>query len=133
MKQQLNNQIILSNLQKWKEETTVRYALNLLAEKSLDCTLYGMFIVKHKGEVVWQGTQPYTAMVEYNKICISGEYEEREFTIGEELTFEVYGNTIVGTFVSIKGVVINIKVISDSNSVTKKDEISSIHKGFLTN
>lgn len=128
----MKNKIILADLQKWKEETTVSYAFSLPEAKSLECTLNGTFIVKHKGEVVWQGIQVYSAMEQYNKIGSSDEYKEREFTIGEELTFDVYGNIIVGTFESIKGKIINVKVISDTTPLTKKGDITRINKGFLT-
>lgn len=56
----------------------------------------------------------------------------QQFEIGQELTFDVYGNIIKGTFMTIPSEkIIQIKVTFDSLGISEIDEISEINNTFL--
>ena len=66
----MKHEITLSQLQEFMAETKVLFARvnGALDGKSMHIDLRGNIIITYKGEVVWKGMQPYSAVEEYNKI-----------------------------------------------------------------
>lgn len=65
-KYQEPHKIDLEGLQAWKEEATLIFASSSRGQKRLYCTLNGTFQLEYKGEIIWQGIQPYNAVEAYN-------------------------------------------------------------------
>lgn len=58
--------IDLEGLQSWKETGRLLYASSSREPKRLYCTLNGTFQLEYRGEIIWQGTQPFSAVEAYN-------------------------------------------------------------------
>lgn len=64
---------------------------------------------------------------------------EKEFKIGQLLTFNVRGNKLTGTYIDFgskqgfkkEDNVCNIKVVSDEANVSKLGETTRVHKSYL--
>lgn len=66
----MTHQIKLEELQEWMEEEKLfLYASSSKEQKRLYANVAKSgFEVHHKGEVVWRGTQPFSAVEKYNEI-----------------------------------------------------------------
>ncbi len=63
-----HHEISLEELQEWYSNEYVTYASSSRERKRLECSLNGNFRVSVVGNVVWQGTQLYSAVEAYNTI-----------------------------------------------------------------
>lgn len=57
--------------------------------------------------------------------------QAQKYTIGEKLTFDVYGHKLIGEFVSINDKVITIKTIEDQTGTSDPGDSTSVHESFL--
>lgn len=60
------HKIELDGLQAWKAEAKLLYASSSAEPKRLYCTLNGTFELEYKGQIIWQGIQPFAAVEAYN-------------------------------------------------------------------
>lgn len=62
----MDGDLNLDDLMKWQSEHSVVYALK--KDKELRCTLRGSYEVLHKGIVVLETFQPFTAVDKFNSL-----------------------------------------------------------------
>lgn len=63
-----NHQIELTDLQEWMENNEAIYASSSREDKKLVVSMHGGFKLYHKGNIVWEGIQPYRAVEKYNEL-----------------------------------------------------------------
>ncbi len=57
--------------------------------------------------------------------------ENTDFKLNDKLTFDIYGQFLVGKYHSIKDNIITVEVIKDASGISNTGEYSKIHKDFL--
>jgi len=62
------HKVTLEEFQDWYESEDVLFVSSSRENKRLVCSLNGDIKVLVAGEVVWQGTQPFSAVEAYNQV-----------------------------------------------------------------
>lgn len=64
----MNNILEVNSLIDWVSNRSERYAYDSKNEKELRYLFSGSYQVFSKGELIWQGSQPYRAVEKYNSL-----------------------------------------------------------------
>lgn len=76
-----HHEIELEPLQEWINSNEIVYASSSRENKRLVFTMNGYFKLIVTGKVVWQGTQPYSAVERYNEITDKFQHVPNDFQL----------------------------------------------------
>ena len=103
---------------------------NIGKARSLPHSIYSQYYEQGFKECAnWINEMMFGKKTEANAEVIENKLSS-DFTVGQKLEFDVYGTLLKGVFISTDGQGIEIEVMSDSAGVSKKGEITNVHKTF---